>query len=96
MDAIISLAANRRAARRYSVAKTGQIMASAEDPPVRVSIHDMSAFGARLQVHSSQSVPREFSLLLVEEALVFRVMMRWRNGAFCGVQFFGEPAHVMA
>ena len=50
-------------------------------------IRDLSASGARIQVHASVPLPEEFNLLLVEANSSRHVLLKWRAGDFAGVAF---------
>ena len=94
MDSIIAIAANRRNNRRHNVFKDGEIIFTASDQTIPVSIRNMSASGAGLRINHVDLVPAEFDLFLLAESLLVRVSLRWRHGEFCGVKFVGEPRHV--
>ena len=51
------------------------------------TIRDLSATGAKLGIAHAVKLPNEFDLLLVKANTVRRVIMRWRDGDFAGVQF---------
>ena len=94
MDALITLAANRRNNSRHFVSKEARIQFADQNLDILVSLRNMSAGGAKLWVSPRQFLPPEFDLILVCEALVFRVRLCWRAGEYAGVQFIGEPRNI--
>jgi hypothetical protein len=50
-------------------------------------IRDLSATGAKLAVSRRLKLPQEFDLYLVQAKSTRRVIVRWREGDFAGVEF---------
>ena len=90
MDALISLAADRRASRRYLTSNEGVIVIPIENRRLRVSVVDMSANGARIRASEQVSIPVEFDFLVDAQSVIFRAVVRWRRGDNIGVEFRGE------
>lgn len=86
---------NQRTHSRHRVLKDGKIVSSDMQSVTDVKIRDLSATGARLQMHSSIQLPKVFSLLIVSERLLYPAIERWRKSNSIGIEFVGTP-HVTA
>lgn len=79
---------------RHKVLKDGKIVSMTLQSAVDVTIHDMSASGARVHMPASAYFPEQFGLLVVAEKLLYPAVVRWRKGEMFGLEFEGEPHHV--
>lgn len=76
---------------RHKVLKNGKIIAANSSVVIDVAIRDMSPGGARISVPASTDIPREFSLAILSEQLIYSARECWRSGEHMGVRFVGEP-----
>jgi hypothetical protein len=76
---------DKRVAPRHGVFGPAVIVA----PGLRANciLRDLSATGAKIEVSHKVQIPKEFDVLLVKANSTRRVLLRWRNGNFIGVQF---------
>jgi hypothetical protein len=100
MDALITLAADRRAARRHFVDKKATLILPESGARFRVSIRNMSTSGAGFRFEprggptSLARLPATFDLLINDEGLVFRMRLCWHKGEWAGGAFEGEPYYM--
>jgi hypothetical protein len=85
---------NHRKYTRYRVLKAGKISGSNTSGIVDVTIQDLSAGGARIQVTTSVDLAGEFNLWLAAEKMLYPVAAKWRKGELMGLEFVNEPHHV--
>jgi PilZ domain len=85
---------NVRKNSRHRVLKQGKIIFGDMTVVIDVTIRDMSAGGLRVQLPMCVRLPRDFSILIVSESLIYSVAMRWRKGDLMGVEFVGEPIYM--
>jgi hypothetical protein len=82
---------NQRKHQRHRVLKEGKIVSSAMDGAINVTIRDLSVGGARIHVLPYIEMPKEFSLLVTSENLLYPAIAKWRTGEVTGIAFVGEP-----
>jgi hypothetical protein len=80
----------RRQARRHRTLKAAKLLPmdgwDARDGIVR----DQSETGARISVERPATVPDEFRLVVLKEATIQPVTVRWRDAKQLGVEYSGE------
>jgi hypothetical protein len=75
----------------------GEALVIAPGIKARCIVRDLSATGAKLGVSRKVILPQQFEVLLLKTKSIRRVMLRWRDGDFAGVQFCrGEAALPLA
>lgn len=78
---------NRKHPRR-NVQQFGMILNSDGSAPVRCTMVDVSASGARLRLNAASEVPDEFTLVLSKAGRVRRrCRIVWRREELMGIQF---------
>jgi PilZ domain-containing protein len=78
---------NRKHPRRH-VQQFGMILNSDGSVPVRCTMVDVSASGARLKLNATSEVPDEFTLVLSREGRVRRrCQIVWRREDMMGIRF---------
>ena len=82
---------NKRSHPRYEVFKDAKVISSNQRELVDVTLLDLSAGGARIQLRGSMDLSREFNLYIPPEKLLHGAAVRWMKGNMVGLQFKGEP-----
>ncbi len=85
---------NHRKHPRHRVLKEGKIISSVTPSIIDVTIRDLSVGGARIQLPHSMELPREFSLWVTSEKMLYPVTAKWHEGELMGLAFINEPHHV--
>jgi hypothetical protein len=71
----------------------GEALVIAPGIKARCIVRDLSATGAKLGISRKVILPQQFEVLLLKTKSIRRVLLRWRDGDFAGVQFCrGEAA----
>ena len=78
---------NRRGEARHRVARTATISDQTAPSPIPCVILDVSASGARLDVHASATVPQRFKLLIDIDGSERLCEVVWRRNNAVGVRF---------
>jgi hypothetical protein len=84
---------NKRRNPRHRVLKVGKIVFGNWAGGVDVTIRDMSAGGARVQIPATADLPETLGLLVVNEGLLYPAVVRWRSSGMMGLEFAGQPRH---
>jgi len=67
---------------------TARVFIDKQTPPIKCSIADVSASGARIVLQTEQDLPEHFILLLTQSGNAQRnCRVVWRNGLIVGVEF---------
>jgi hypothetical protein len=82
-----------RSSPRQRRLKAAQIIFNDNSSIMDCQIRDWSDTGAKLKCGQSHAVPKQFSLLLKAEWLLYPAELRWRRGEDVGIKFTG-PATV--
>jgi len=81
----------RRSSRKY--ARRTALLADAGREPIRCRIADISAHGMRLLLPDGAcDLPANFSLVVVESGILYRVRQVWRRKSELGVEFQASDA----
>ena len=81
----------RRSSRRY--ARRTALLVDAGREPIRCRIADISAHGMRLLLPDGVcDLPANFSLVVVESGILYRVRQVWRRKSELGVEFQASDA----
>lgn len=78
-----------RASPRQRRLKAAQIIFNDNSSIMDCLIRDWSDTGAKLKCAQAHAVPKQFSLLLKAEWLLYPAELRWRRGEDIGVKFTG-------
>jgi hypothetical protein len=70
-------------------------MATGLGPPLSCTMHDVSEFGARIELGEPAAAPQEF-LILLSDRLARWCRVIWRSDKEIGIEFVAEPASVKA
>jgi hypothetical protein len=83
---------DKRSLSRRDISRTVRV-ATGISQPLECDMTDVSAKGARLTVHDSQSVPQKF-LIILNDNLSRWCEVMWRSDKAVGVQFTPPPQTV--
>lgn len=88
---MLQSSAQRRAAARRRVLKSGLVAFGNRHCVVPCGVRDISHGGARLHVASTLNIPDRFELIIEMDGFEADCVVRWRSGQFIGVMLIGEP-----
>ncbi|MDD7908929.1 PilZ domain-containing protein [Pseudovibrio exalbescens] len=77
----------RRRSRRRRTLKEGRVVFNDHSVVIDCTIRDLSDEGARLLLETTQDIPDEFFLYIVQHRQRAKVEVRWRTGDAMGVEF---------
>jgi PilZ domain len=78
-----------RSSQRQRQLKSAQIIFNDNASLMDCVIRDWSNGGAKLKCAQASTLPKQFSLLLKAEWLLYPAELRWRRGDSIGVKFTG-------
>ena len=82
---------NLRKAQRQRVLKQGRMLFANNMSVMDCTIRDLSVTGARLLCGETSSIPDQFRLVTLADAMLRDVKVAWRKMDQIGVTFMSEP-----
>lgn len=74
-----------RALPRQRVFKGAKVVFNAYGSVIDCTVKDKSGSGARLRLSSTTDIPEDFELYFLQERLIARARLAWRQDRDCGV-----------
>jgi len=81
--------------RRLVVQREGKVLLQGGKLQIPVHVRNVSTEGAKLEFENFQLLPRQFELLIDDDALPVMCEKRWEDGKTCGVAFIDKKAEII-